>query len=199
MVSIYGGSGGGGFDYVQDPQPQDPQEGEEWYDTGSDSAFVYDGSAWVEQTITDHSKLSGISSSDHHSRYTDAEAAAAAPVAGIRGGFDSTNVSGDGDTATLSIGNAVPWRLYIFVNSGGSYNGETRTTATLYYENGGSNSYYVNILGGQMGSSSNTYTAPMWGEFEQGKRIDRIECSFTQDPSDSDAYGSVEFHYLEWF
>lgn len=70
MVTIYGGSGGGGFDYVQDPSPQDPSEGEEWYDTGSDSAFVYTGSAWVEQTITSHDKLSGVTSDQHHTRPT---------------------------------------------------------------------------------------------------------------------------------
>jgi len=74
MVSIYGGGGGGGFDYVQDPSPQDPSEGEEWFDTGSDRAFVFDGTAWVEMTIGDHGQLSGIESSDHHSRYSDDEA-----------------------------------------------------------------------------------------------------------------------------
>lgn len=61
-----GGSGGAGFDYVQDPSPDAPEEGEEWYDTGSDRAFVFDGSNWIEQTIGDHSELSGIGSADHH-------------------------------------------------------------------------------------------------------------------------------------
>ncbi len=69
MVSIQGGSGGGGgFDYVQDPSPQNPEEGEEWYDTGSDRAFVYDGSTWIEQTIGSHDKLSNVTASQHHSR-----------------------------------------------------------------------------------------------------------------------------------
>lgn len=71
MVSIQGGSGGGGgFDYVQDPSPQSPEEGEEWYDTGSDRAFVYDGANWIEQTIGDHGQLSGVGASDHHTRPT---------------------------------------------------------------------------------------------------------------------------------
>jgi len=70
MVGRSGGGGGGGFDYVQDPEPTDPEEGEQWYDTGDDpgSAYVYDGAGWIEQTIADHSELSGISSSDHHER-----------------------------------------------------------------------------------------------------------------------------------
>jgi hypothetical protein len=68
MVSIYGGSGGGGgFDYVQDSTPQDPEEGEEWYDTGADAAYVNTGTEWVEQTVTEHSKLSGVGADDHHS------------------------------------------------------------------------------------------------------------------------------------
>jgi len=65
-----GGDGGGGFDYVQDPSPQEPKEGEEWYDTGSNAAYVYDGAEWIEQTIVDHGQLSGIGASDHHSRPT---------------------------------------------------------------------------------------------------------------------------------
>jgi len=39
---------------------------------------VYDGSAWVEQTVVDHGQLSGVGAGDHHTRYTDAEAAGAA-------------------------------------------------------------------------------------------------------------------------
>jgi len=69
MVGISGGvgGGGGGYNYVQDAQPGDPSEGEEWYDTGSNAAYVYDGSAWVEQTVVDHGQLSGVGSNDHHS------------------------------------------------------------------------------------------------------------------------------------
>lgn len=90
MVGIQGGSGGsGGFDYVQDPSPQEPQEGEEWFDTGSDRAFVFNGSAWVEMTIADHGQLAGVGASDHHSRYTDGEASDAAPVQSVN------NVTGD--------------------------------------------------------------------------------------------------------
>jgi len=55
-----GGGGGGGIDYVQDAEPSDPTEGDEWYDTGEGRAYVYDGSYWVEQTaapvVTDEAR-----------------------------------------------------------------------------------------------------------------------------------------------
>ena len=53
-----GGGGGGGYKYVQDAQPADPSEGEEWYDTGANAAFVFDGSVWTETGINKLSKLS---------------------------------------------------------------------------------------------------------------------------------------------
>ncbi|MHB9287367.1 hypothetical protein ACKVMT_10055 [Halobacteriales archaeon Cl-PHB] len=63
MPSGSSGGGGGAFDYVQGATPAEPQEGEEWYATGSGSkaegAYVYDGANWIEQTVTDYSQLSG--------------------------------------------------------------------------------------------------------------------------------------------
>jgi len=53
-----GGGGGGGYKYVQDAQPADPSEGEEWYDTGANAVFVFDGSVWKEIGINKLSKLS---------------------------------------------------------------------------------------------------------------------------------------------
>ena len=52
-----GGGGGGGYKYVQDAQPADPSEGEEWYDTGANAVFVFDGSVWKEIGINKLSKL----------------------------------------------------------------------------------------------------------------------------------------------
>ena len=111
MVGISGGGGGGGgggYNYVQDAEPGDPSEGEEWYDTGADAAFVYDGSAWIEQTVVDHGQLSGIGSGDHHSRYTDSEAAVVASdklskLYVVRDSeFVALGVDGDADNGDLS-------------------------------------------------------------------------------------------------
>lgn len=113
MADLSNPTGGGGFDYVQAEPPGDPVEGQEWYDTDDDAAYVYDGAAWVEQTVVDHSQLSGvgandhidnltdiptrnhddlsgINSGDHHSRYTDSEARSANYVVEASGEFTHT-------------------------------------------------------------------------------------------------------------
>lgn len=65
-----GGGGGGGYNYVQDATPSGAVEGEEWYDTGANAAYVYDGASWIEQTVSDHGQLSGVSAADHHAKPT---------------------------------------------------------------------------------------------------------------------------------
>lgn len=77
MVGISGGGGGGGYDYVQNGTPSGAEEGEEWYDTGGNAAYVYDGANWIEQTVTDHGQLSGVSASDHHTKPTSTQNAGA--------------------------------------------------------------------------------------------------------------------------
>ncbi|QLG27715.1 hypothetical protein HUG10_09190 [Halorarum halophilum] len=71
MTGIVGGGGGGGYDYVQNPEPVDPEEGEEWYETGANKAFVFDGAAWIEQTVTSHGALSDLDQDDHPQYATD--------------------------------------------------------------------------------------------------------------------------------
>jgi len=56
-----------GFDYVDTDEPTSPAEGEEWYDVDGDAAFVFDGETWLEQTISDHGKLSSVEPGDHRS------------------------------------------------------------------------------------------------------------------------------------
>jgi len=56
-----------GYDYVQDAQPSEAVEGETWYDTGVDEAYVYDGANWLELTVLDHGELSGVAAGDHRS------------------------------------------------------------------------------------------------------------------------------------
>lgn len=81
MPSFSSSGGGGGYDYVQPGEPTDAVEGEEWYDTDADAAFVYTGTAWVEQTVTDHGQLSGVSPANHHAK----------PSGGTGLSFNSTN------------------------------------------------------------------------------------------------------------
>lgn len=87
---------GGGYNYVQDSEPSSPSEGEEWYDTGENEAYVYDGTSWLRLTLVDHGALAGLGDDDHpqyatdtrldghiadagahHSRYSDSEARSA--------------------------------------------------------------------------------------------------------------------------
>jgi len=121
MVGRSGGGGGSsGFDYVQDPNPQAPEEGEEWYDTGSNAAFVYTGDEWVEQTIVDHGQLSGVGANDHHappSSTNSHEGGGSKVTSGV-------NVSGSG-----LIGMPIS---YIHTSNSSSYG----RTLTVYYADG---------------------------------------------------------------
>lgn len=81
-----------GFTYVQSGTPSGAEEGETWFDTDANESYVYTGSSWVSMTANDHSELSGVGSSDHHSRYSDSEA---------RTAVDGSNVSITGDADTV--------------------------------------------------------------------------------------------------
>jgi hypothetical protein len=48
-----------------DGYPSDAEEGESLYHVTEDAAYVYTGSSWVEQTVTNHSQLAGVSEGDH--------------------------------------------------------------------------------------------------------------------------------------
>lgn len=95
-----GGSGGGSaYTYVQDAEPSGAEEGESWYDTGANAAYVYDGASWIEQTVVDHGELSGVGSNDHHAPPT-------GTVETISSGSPAVathpKVGGDGDTTTAA-------------------------------------------------------------------------------------------------
>lgn len=66
------GPSGGGYDYVQDStnEPQNPREGQEWYQPDTDDVKTYDGGTWVDVKISDHGQLSGVSEADHHQPVT---------------------------------------------------------------------------------------------------------------------------------
>ncbi|GAA0648788.1 hypothetical protein [Salarchaeum japonicum] len=97
---VGGGSGGGGFDYVQAPAPAEPEEGESWYDTDANAAFVYTGTEWVEQTVVSHDQLSNVSANDHHSPPTQTA------VESSGSGYFSTPATfpNDGSSSTWTIG-----------------------------------------------------------------------------------------------
>lgn len=65
-----GGSAFEGYDYVQNAQPVNPGEGQTWYDIDGNAAYVFDGNAWVQMTVTDHGQLSGVGANDHHTKPT---------------------------------------------------------------------------------------------------------------------------------
>lgn len=88
MTGIVGGGGGSAFTYVQAGAPNGAEEGESWYDTDADQAYVYDGAAWIETTVTDHGQLSGVTSSDHHTRPS-----AGSGLAENAGSFDVSGVT----------------------------------------------------------------------------------------------------------
>ncbi|TKX86352.1 hypothetical protein EXE43_08855 [Halorubrum sp. SS5] len=47
--------------------PSGAEEGESLYHITEDAAYVYTGSSWVEQTVTNHGQLAGVSEGDHRS------------------------------------------------------------------------------------------------------------------------------------
>ena len=71
----YTSPGGGGFDYVQPGEPNNPQLGDLWFDTdagsdGSGEAKVYDSTGWVVTGYASHTDLMDIGADDHHSPVT---------------------------------------------------------------------------------------------------------------------------------
>lgn len=201
MVSIYGGSGGGGFDYVQDPSPQDPSEGEEWYDTGSDSAFVYTGSAWVEQTITDHSKLSGIGSSDHHSRYTDAEARDAVSGAGFNRRTSTQTIFQSNGTSSWVYDNALPLHIeadgYVDWENG---NGAGLATINVaVYVDGtqiGSSTVASEQSSGQSNGSTQFHLTDSYNTIGDGSVSQTTVEVSTNDPGAGNVVGEVNYGVL---
>ena len=62
-------------------------------DAPVDSVFGRTGSVSAQSGDYSHSQLSGVTSSQHHSRYTDSEASSAAPVSSVNGQTGSVNVA----------------------------------------------------------------------------------------------------------
>lgn len=99
-----GSGGGGGYDYVEAFYPSDAEEGESLYHLTENAAFVYSGTEWIEQTVTDHSQLSGVNEGDHRS---DSRVSALAPLQSVNGRtgdvsglFEASDYTPEADTHT---------------------------------------------------------------------------------------------------
>ena len=95
-----GGGSGPPYTYVMDGYPSDAEEGESLYHVTEDAAYVYTGSSWVEQTVTNHGQLAGISEGDHRS---DQRVADLAPV---QSRYTDNEARTAVDGSSVSVGNA---------------------------------------------------------------------------------------------
>lgn len=141
-----------GYDYVGDSE-LDAEEGQTLYTpngtaTLDPGAYVYDGADWQELSVSAHGELSSVGASDHHSRYSDSEAVAAAD-----GTVDADTVDGShaselgggitgfstytGETSSYSGGSWLALRL----GSGSSGFGSANFSCTIDFANGNSHSF----------------------------------------------------------
>lgn len=120
-----GGGSGPPYTYVMDGYPSDAEEGESLYHITEDAAYVYTGSTWVEQTVTNHSQLAGISEGDHRSDQRVAELAPVESVNGrtgaVSGLLDAADYNPEADTharpsGTGSTGGAKGWINHLNVS-----------------------------------------------------------------------------------
>lgn len=101
MTGISSG-GGGGYDYVETSFVSDAEEGEELYHLTNNAAYVYTGVQWIEQTVTDHSQLSGVNEGDHRSDQRVSDLAPLQSVNGrtgdVTGLFEASDYTPEADT-----------------------------------------------------------------------------------------------------
>jgi hypothetical protein len=106
----YSSSGGGGFDYVQPGEPNNPQLGDLWFDTdagsdGSGEAKVYDSTGWVVTGYASHTDLMDIGADDHHSPVTVSDPLTENGTQGLGLSIgDGVTLSGGALVAALSTG-----------------------------------------------------------------------------------------------
>lgn len=150
-LSTGGGGGGAAYTYVQNAQPSGAEEGESWYDTGANAAYVYDGASWIEQTVAAHSDLSGVSSSNHHSKPTGTGSA------GQVNTYNSSVSVSSGSTNVRAIGTAESVSYTIKNTASGSYTGsvEIYGPGDVQYH-----SVSKTLSGGQSYSNTVTFSPP---------------------------------------
>jgi len=147
-----------GFVYVRETEPENPEEGETWYDLNANEAKVYDGGVWHLLTVTEHSEIGGISAGQHRSdsniRSTvdgqvDADTVDgqhASDLGGLTGMSDfrydfnisSADTSGGGESGAKSTDNPV-WvtNINLQVDAGTGGTASDYVTTTAYVSLGG--------------------------------------------------------------
>ncbi|MFC7226314.1 hypothetical protein N0B31_02780 [Salinirubellus salinus] len=106
----YASPGGGGFDYVQPGEPNNPQLGDLWFDTdagsdGSGEAKVFDSTGWVVTGYASHTDLMDIGADDHHSPVTVSDPLTENGTQGLGLSIgDGVTLSGGALVAALSTG-----------------------------------------------------------------------------------------------
>jgi len=156
-----------GFVYVRETEPENPEEGETWYDLNGNEAKVYDGGVWHLLTVTEHSEIGGVSAGQHRSdaniRSTvdgqvDAETVdgkhasdlgASVGVGSFTGSeSNSTDVYTSGQTYSFTVDapcNFLPYDSFDWSvgkgTSSSGYSWSVDWTVTVYYDTGGSTSF----------------------------------------------------------
>lgn len=92
------------YTYVQDAEPSSPAEGETWYDTGANAAYVWDGAAWIEETVTELTNLSDVSGVNSLTEDTQANRPSAGTEGRIYIESDTGRVLYDDGTNWIGVG-----------------------------------------------------------------------------------------------
>ncbi|WP_435074925.1 hypothetical protein [Halorubrum sp. HHNYT27] len=164
------------YTYVQDGYPTEAvEEGQTLYHVTENRAYVYDGGNWIEQTVTDHSELSGITAADHRSDANiesvidgSAVSVASAADAGSLGGVDADQYPKAGETVvyegsqpetTQAVNESFTEYIPIFDGTSGTLSGTIPATSFDRVE------YDMDVTynGPNISSGSITFTATCGG------------------------------------
>lgn len=153
------------YTYVQDAEPSNPAEGETWYDTGANGAYVWDGAAWIEQTIEDHANLSNVTANQHH-RESGAE------NGGYTGSLGETTVISSYDVSPGVVVSDL--YAYVYAPDLGSSN-VARTIVRLHYESGNTRDHVASQAYNGSGSKNAGSLVASFGKGGFSGKVTKIE------------------------
>ncbi|QGX95005.1 hypothetical protein EI982_09480 [Haloplanus rallus] len=210
------------YNYVQaGTPPNGVEEGETWYETDENTSWVYDGTDWVELSVTDHAQLTGVGASDHHSPVSVSQ-----PL--VNGGSQSLDLSlgaalhvdGNGDldipvdgiTSALIDSNAVGDGQLDGTYPDGSVSGadlsfDPATQTELNNHVGNSTAHHAKPTSTQSESKSGDWSIPELGDYNleyggAGNAIDADIGTNTSLSPDSSYYiefrGAVAFNSIRY-